>query len=98
VRVFEWIWRNPVGLAALYASLLVHGALGFVALYQRRTFRYKSMEVRQLGFGLLIPLVLLIHIVSVRFAQTLHGTHKTYPQELLTFWVSSPVLGVLQVL
>jgi len=98
VQYFEWIWRNPVGLAALYLGLITHGALGFVALYQRRTFRYKAMEVPQLILGLLIPLVLLMHIVAVRFAMTLHGTHKTYAQELLSFWVTSPGLGVLQVL
>src|ERR1700738_3568918 len=65
VEVFEWIWRNPIGLAALYLGLIIHGALGFVALYQRRTFRYKAMEMPQLVLGLLIPLVLLMHIVSV---------------------------------
>lgn len=98
VVVFEWVWRNPITLPVLYVSLLAHGALGFVALYQRRTFRYKAMEVPQLALGLLIPLVLLMHIVAVRFALTLHGTHKTYPQELLSFWVTSPTLGILQTL
>lgn len=98
VMWFEWMWRNPVSLTALYASLLAHGALGFVALYQRRSFRYKAMEMSQLALGLLIPLVLLIHIVSIRFALTLHGTHKTYAQELFQFWVTAPYLGILQAL
>jgi len=98
VQWFEWMWRNPVSLAALYLSLVAHGALGFVALYQRRSFRFKAMELSQLTLGLLIPLVLLIHIVSVRFSLALHGTHKTYAQELLQFWVTSPHLGLLQAL
>lgn len=97
VQVFELMWRNPLGLVALYLSLIVHAGLGFVALYQRRSFRYGYKEVPQLVIGLLIPFVLLMHIVAVRAAYVLHGTHKTYAQELFQFWVTSPVLGALQV-
>ena len=35
-EVFLAIWRNPVGIVALYGSLAIHLALALWSLYQRR--------------------------------------------------------------
>src|SRR5580658_9135592 len=36
LAVQKLIWRSPPGSAALYASFLTHGTLGFWALFARR--------------------------------------------------------------
>src|SRR5689334_17731127 len=65
---FLALWRNPLGTAALYASLLTHFALALYALYQRRHFRIPLREALQLVLGLSIPLILATHFVGTRMA------------------------------
>lgn len=79
----------PVALT-LYTAALVHAGLGIWAFYQRRQFSWKTIEPAQLVLGLSIPALICSHIIGVRVAQTLYGTEKLYPQELYSFWVTSP--------
>src|SRR5436305_13351121 len=51
-------WQSPLGTALLYPALAVHASLGLWALYQRRHFRWKAIDVFQLAFGVRIPAVL----------------------------------------
>ena len=97
LRVQLWVWQGVVGTAALYAALATHLALGLWALYQRRHFGWTRTEVLQLLLGLAIPPLLVNHVLVTRISQTLFATHKGYAQELYSFWVNAPVLGVLQV-
>ena len=90
------VWLNPYGKAVLYGAFAIHLGLGLWALYSRRPFRYRRSEAVQLGFGLLIPLLLLQHIVATRLAFELHGTSKGYAQLLFTYVVDAPSNGVLQ--
>src|SRR5207247_4177895 len=41
---FVALWRNPLGTVVLYAALLTHASLGFVALYRHRTLRMPPAE------------------------------------------------------
>lgn len=91
-----WIWWNLVGKTALYGAFTIHLGLGLWALYRRRPFRYRMAEAFQLGFALLIPLLLLQHIVATRFAFELHDVSKGYAQLLFKYFVDSPEFGVLQ--
>ncbi|MGF6312445.1 adenylate cyclase [Bradyrhizobium sp. i1.8.4] len=79
----------PVAIV-FYTACLVHTALGIWALFQRREFHWKAIEPLQLTLGLSIPMLILVHIVGVRLGQTLYGHEKLYPQELYTFFISSP--------
>src|SRR5579872_2897978 len=40
----EWLWRGPVGSAALYGGFGIHFALAFWALYTRRSIRMGWIE------------------------------------------------------
>jgi adenylate cyclase len=53
--------------------------------------------VTQLALGLCIPLLLMNHLYATRIALTQFGLQKGYAQELYSFWVAAPDLGVLQV-
>jgi adenylate cyclase len=97
LAVQKWIWQGVLGTIALYAALTVHLSLGLWALYQRRHYGWKRGEVLQLILGLAIPPLLANHILVTRIALRLYGIEKGYPQELYSFWVASPTLGVLQV-
>jgi adenylate cyclase len=83
-----WQWL-PVAIA-LYTAMLVHGSLGFWALYQRRQFSWKAVEPLQLALGLSIPVLVVMHVVGARLGDALFGQEKLYPQELYAFWVARP--------
>src|SRR6202142_1073255 len=90
------IWQSLPGAVILYLSLLTHMSLGFWALYARRRFRWTRLEASQLVLGLTIPFLLANHVIGTRIAMTQFGIEKGYAQELVGFWVNSPLLGALQ--
>jgi adenylate cyclase len=90
------IWQSAPGAVILYVSLLTHMSLGFWALYERRRFRWTRLEATQLVLGLSIPFLLTNHVIGTRVALSQFGIEKGYAQELVGFWVNSPLLGALQ--
>lgn len=78
----------PVAIL-FYTAALTHMGLGVYALYQRRQFRWKTIEPLQLVLGLSIPVLVMAHVIGVRLGQTLYGHQKLYPQELYLFFVGS---------
>ncbi len=95
---FLWLWRNPVGTAALYGSLLVHFGLALWALYLRRSLRMPVLEALQLALGLSILPLLTIHAVGTRLGFEWFGFNDTYTPVLLNFWRWRTDLGVRQAL
>ena len=83
-------WQTTIGLVTLYASFLVHGALGLRALYRRRHLRMPAGEAWQLALGLAIPLLLIPHAGSVRIGASAYGIEGSYEKLMYTFWVASP--------
>lgn len=79
----------PIAIV-FYTAALTHMGLGVYALYQRRQFRWKTVEPLQLVLGLSIPALVMAHVIGVRLGQTLYGHEKLYPQELYLFFVASP--------
>jgi len=75
-------WRSWPATIVLSAAALAHTALGIWALYERRQFRWTSVEVTQLVLGLSIPVLLFSHLVGVRVAASLFGHEKYYEQVL----------------
>ena len=96
MRVQKWIWQGIFGSMALYVALVVHFLLGCQVLYKRRDYGWRPGEVAQIVLGLLIPFLLMNHIFVTRVALEQFGVTKDYPQELYSFWVASPQLGVQQ--
>jgi adenylate cyclase len=94
----KWIWQTLPGTIILYTSMATHMGLGFWALFERRHFRWTRFEATQLILGLSIPFLLADHLLGTRVSLSLFGTEKGYAEELLKFWVRSPVSGVLQAL
>ncbi|WGD54069.1 adenylate/guanylate cyclase domain-containing protein [Bradyrhizobium sp. CB1650] len=78
----------PVAIV-FYTAALTHMGLGVYALYQRRQFRWKTIEPLQLVLGLSIPALIMAHVIGVRLGHTLYGHQKLYPQELYLFFVGS---------
>ncbi|WFU79861.1 adenylate/guanylate cyclase domain-containing protein [Bradyrhizobium sp. CIAT3101] len=79
----------PVAIV-FYGAALTHMGLGVYALYQRRQFRWRTIEPLQLVLGLSIPALVMAHVIGVRLGQTLYGHEKLYPQELYLFFVVAP--------
>ena len=69
----------PVAIV-FYTAALTHMGLGVYALYQRRQFRWRTIEPLQLVLGLSIPVLVMGHVIGVRLAQTLYGHEKLYPR------------------
>src|SRR5260370_20427130 len=90
-------WKSRVGTLLLYPALAVHASVGLWALYQRRHFRWKGIEIVQLAFGLSIPALLCGHLIGQRLGVTLYGLQRSYAQTLYNLWVARPEFGVLQV-
>ncbi len=83
-------WQSWPAVIVLYGSVLIHMGLGLWALYARRQFRWTSMEVMQLIFGLSIPLLIMLHFVGTRLSSPLLGIERNYPQVFFTYWVAKP--------
>ena len=96
LTIQKLIWQSLLGAVILYSSLLTHMSLGFWALYERRRFRWTRLEATQLILGLSIPFLLTSHLVATRVALTQFGLEKGYAQELVSFWINSPLLGAVQ--
>ncbi|WP_061846747.1 adenylate/guanylate cyclase domain-containing protein [Bradyrhizobium sp. DOA1] len=79
----------PVSII-FYAAALTHLGLGVYALYQRRQFRWRTIEPLQLVLGLSIPALVMGHVIGVRLGYTLYDHQKLYPQELYLFFVAAP--------
>ncbi|MCK1745967.1 adenylate/guanylate cyclase domain-containing protein [Bradyrhizobium sp. 139] len=87
----------PVAIV-FYGAAIVHMGLGVYALYQRRQFRWKTIEPLQLVLGLSIPALVMAHVIGVRLGQTLYGHQKLYPQELYLFFVASNRIWTMTIL
>ena len=92
----KWIWQGVLGTIILYIALSTHYGLGLWALYERRHFGWTRTEVVQVVFGMAIPFLLMNHLYATRISLAQFGTEKGYAQELYSFWVAAPHLGVLQ--
>jgi adenylate cyclase len=90
VHYHTMFWQSFPVAVTLYTAMLVHGSLGFWALYQRRQFSWKAIEPLQLALGLSIPVLVVMHVVGARLGDALFGQEKLYPQELYVFWVARP--------
>ena len=91
VHYHTLFWQFLPIAIILYTAVLLHAGLGIWALYQRRQFAWRTVELLQLLLGLSIPVLIAMHIIGARLGQTLFAHEKLYPQELYAFWVARPM-------
>jgi adenylate cyclase len=91
-------WQFLPVTIVFYTAALTHMGLGIYALYQRRQFRWRTVEPLQLVLGLSIPALVMAHVIGVRLGQTLYGHQKLYPQELYLFFVASNRIWTMTIL
>jgi adenylate cyclase len=98
LAILMYGWRTDLGTALLLAALLVHFANALWAIYSRRSLRLPPWQWVQIGFGLCIPLLLIIHVFGTRVAELALDIHDTYRSVLLAQWVAEPWLVPVQTL
>ncbi|MGO6727904.1 adenylate/guanylate cyclase domain-containing protein (plasmid) [Rhizobium ruizarguesonis] len=96
-HLFLAIWRNPLGTAIFYSSLLTHIALVLRAIYMRRSLVMPKGEMAQIVLGLLIPLLLMDHVIGTRIAHEFYGYIDDYETVVSMLWIRNPTNGVRQV-
>ncbi|CAN7706536.1 adenylate/guanylate cyclase domain-containing protein [Rhizobium leguminosarum] len=96
-HLFLAIWRNPLGTAIFYSSVLTHIALVLRAIYMRRSLVMPKGEMAQIVLGLLIPLLLMDHVIGTRIAHEFYGYIDDYETVVSTLWIRNPTNGVRQV-
>lgn len=89
------VTRSTLGTIILAGSGITHLVLGASKFLIRRTWKMQFNEVVQLGFGLLIPLVLFRHMIATRGAFEAFGIDDNYVTVLFLMW---PGEGVNQAL
>ncbi|MFO1110062.1 MAG: adenylate/guanylate cyclase domain-containing protein [Bradyrhizobium sp.] len=83
-------WQFLPVSVVFYIAGILHTGLGLWALYERRQFRWKTLELLQLTLGLTIPVLIITHVLGVRLAYTLHGSEILYPQVLFSYFIAFP--------
>lgn len=96
--VTMYFWRTAVGTALLLTAFLVHYGNALWSIYVRQSLRLSPWQWVQVGLGLSIPLLLMIHVIGTRVAELLLDVDSTYQAVLLAHWVAAPWHGVVQVL
>lgn len=86
-------WQTLPGLTLLYGALLLHAGLGLRAFWRRRHLRIPLLEKTQLLLGLAIPLLLLGHAATVRYAETVYDLPIGFDRVIYQLWVVSPAVG-----
>jgi adenylate cyclase len=87
----------PIRLV-FYLSIILHMVIALYSLYQRRSLRMSTGDAWQLGLGLILPLLLILHVIGTAVANSLFDLHATYRYVVWTVWVAVPSYGVIQAL
>ena len=91
-------WRTVPGTALLLTAVLAHYGNALWSIYIRRSLTLPRWGWWQLGLGLSIPLILLLHLSATRLSELEWGVLSDYSSVLLRLWVLSPWRGVAQVI
>ena len=90
-------WRTSPGTAILLTAALVHYANALWSIYERRYLRLSAWEWWQLGLGLCIPPLLMVHVLATRLAGELLDVESDYIEILVLQWVVSPKYVLIQI-
>jgi len=96
-------WVHPVltsvpGTLAIYGAFLVHVALAFFALWERRLLHLRPLEALQYVLGFSIPVLAATHLTGTRINDSfLGGDGSHYVTVLTALWHGEPSNGVVQI-
>lgn len=90
-------WRTTSGSWLLLAAATTHYTNAVWSVFVRRSFRLPIWQFWQLGLGLSIPVLWILHFCSTRLAESLLRMTPDYTSVLVNHWVVSPWLAVLQI-
>jgi adenylate cyclase len=96
LTVLMYPWRTTIGTAILVAAFVVHYCNALWSVYIRRSLRLNRWELTQLTLGLCIPILLMVHVVGTRIAETTLGVTPSYDNVFIGQWLHRPWLGVVQ--
>jgi adenylate cyclase len=94
--ILMWPWRNLVGTTVLIGAFLIHYANALWSIYARRSLRLNRWEWTQLGLGLSIPPLLMLHVVGTRIAEEYLEVTTHYATMFVVQWVLAPWIVALQ--
>jgi adenylate cyclase len=89
-------WRTGVGTAILITAFVVHYCNALWSIYIRRSLRLNRWELSQLALGLCIPILLMVHVVGTRIAETTLGVSPGYNNVFIGQWLHRPWLAAVQ--
>jgi adenylate cyclase len=89
-------WNTAIGGAILLAAALVHYVNALWSVYERRYLRLSAWEWWQLGLGLCIPPLLMVHVLATRVAGELLSVNSDYVEILVLQWVVLPKYVLIQ--
>jgi hypothetical protein len=89
-------WRSGPGTAILLTAAFVHYANALWSIYERRYLRLSAWEWWQLGLGLCIPPLLMVHVLATRVAGELLNVDSDYIEILVLQWVVTPKYVFIQ--
>ena len=99
-RAEPWLvgpWETAAGGALLLSAAALHYLNALWSIYRRRHLRLSTGEWWQLGLGLTIPVLLMMHVIGTRIAGLMLNVTQDYTSMLLVVWVAVPGFAVLQV-
>jgi len=90
------IWGPPVVEPILMLAFLSHFLLSLFALYRRSSLRMPLWETVQIGLGILIFPMILIHVIGTAVAGVIIGFDTGYEYLVSVLWIAKPMRGVQQ--
>jgi adenylate cyclase len=92
------VWTSVPGTLAIYGAFLVHVALAFFALWERRLLHLRPLEALQYVLGFSIPVLAAAHVTGTRVNDGfLGGDGSHYMTVLTALWYGEPANGVVQI-
>ena len=83
-------WWTDTGTYVLATALAIHVLNALWSIYIRRYLRLPVWELAQLGLGLSIPPLLILHIVGTKISDHFLGTSNDYQSVLAVHWIVAP--------
>ncbi len=90
------IWRPPIDELVLLLAFLTHFLLSLFALYRRSSLQMPLWETFQIGLGILIFPMILIHVIGTAIAGQIIGFDTTYEYLISVLWIAKPMRGAQQ--
>ncbi|MBT3916284.1 MAG: 2Fe-2S iron-sulfur cluster binding domain-containing protein [Rhodospirillaceae bacterium] len=90
------VWGPPVVEPILLLAFLCHFLLSLFALYRRSTLRMPKWEAVQIGLGILIFPMILIHVIGTAVAGVIIDFDTGYEYLISVLWIAKPIRGVQQ--